>query len=194
VVAAEVRSLAQRSAAAAKEIKGLIQDTLKKVDRGIELVNKSGDTLQTIVTSVHRVTDMVSEISAAAQEQSAGIDQVNSAVTQIDQVTQSNSAQTEELSSTAQALSEQSHRLIKLVSIFKLTQGGNEDAALDIPQRASTSVLKMPAKAPRSSRPMQKAGTVKIGLQSRHGVLHPAEPAATAVLVDHDVNSSFEEF
>ena len=127
VVATEVRSLSQRSAGAAKEIKALIQDTLKKVARGTELVNQSGDTLQTIVSSVKRVTDIVGEISAAAEEQSAGIDQVNTAVTQIDQVTQSNSAQTEELSSTAQTLSEQSLRLTRLVGIFKLNENGDTD-------------------------------------------------------------------
>jgi methyl-accepting chemotaxis protein len=126
VVAAEVRSLAQRSAGAAKEIKGLIHDTLKKVERGTDLVNKSGETLQTIVNSVKRVTDIVAEISAAAEEQSTGIDQVNSAVTQIDQVTQSNSAQTEELSSTAQSLSEQSLRLTRLVGVFKLSDGAGQ--------------------------------------------------------------------
>ncbi len=103
VVATEVRSLAQRSAEAAKEIKGLIQDSLEKVEKGSELVNRSGATLQGIVGSVKRVTDIVGEIAAASSEQSTGVDQVNTAITQMDQVTQSNSAQTEELSSTAQA-------------------------------------------------------------------------------------------
>ena len=120
VVATEVRSLAQRSAEAAKEIKGLIQDSLEKVEKGSELVNRSGATLQGIVGSVKRVTDIVGEIAAAAGEQSTGIDQVNSAMTQMDQVTQSNSAQNAELSSTALALSEQSVRLLQLVGTFDL--------------------------------------------------------------------------
>ncbi len=119
VVAAEVRSLAQRSAAAAKEIKRLIEDTLKKVARGTELVNRSGETLQTIVASTKRVTDIVGDISAAAAEQSVGIEQVNKAVIQIDQVTQLNSAQTDELSATARALSDQSIRLAQLVETFR---------------------------------------------------------------------------
>ena len=94
VVATEVRSLAQRSAEAAKEIKGLIQDSLEKVEKGSELVNRSGTTLQGIVSSVKRVTDIVGEIAAASSEQSTGVDQVNTAITQMDHVTQSNSAQT----------------------------------------------------------------------------------------------------
>lgn len=120
VVATEVRSLAQRSAEAAKEIKGLIQDSLEKVEKGSELVNRSGTTLQGIVSSVKRVTDIVGEIAAASSEQSTGVDQVNTAITQMDHVTQSNSAQTEELSSTAQNLSAQAARLQELVSIFTL--------------------------------------------------------------------------
>jgi methyl-accepting chemotaxis protein len=120
VVATEVRSLAQRSAEAAKEIKGLIQDSLEKVEKGSELVNRSGTTLQSIVGSVKRVTDIVGEIAAASAEQSTGVDQVNTAITQMDQVTQSNSAQTEELSSTAQAFTEQAGRLLELVSTFTL--------------------------------------------------------------------------
>jgi methyl-accepting chemotaxis protein len=124
VVASEVRSLAQRSAVAAKEIKGLIQDSLRKVEAGSVLVNRSGETLQGIVGSVKRVTDIVGEIAAASGEQSAGIDQVNTAMTQMDQVTQSNSAQTEELSATAQSLSEQAAHLMELVSTFTLSQGG----------------------------------------------------------------------
>jgi methyl-accepting chemotaxis protein len=120
VVAAEVRSLAQRSAVAAKEIKGLIQDTVRKVHAGSDLVNRSGETLQGIVGSARRVTDIVAEIAAAAREQSTGIEQVNSAMTQMDQVTQANSAQTEELSATADALSEQAAHLLSLVNTFRL--------------------------------------------------------------------------
>jgi methyl-accepting chemotaxis protein len=124
VVATEVRSLAQRSAEAAKEIKGLIQDSLEKVEKGSELVNRSGATLHGIVASVKRVTDIVGEIAVASSGQSAGIERVNTAVTQMDHVTQSNSAQTEELSATAQTLSGQAARLTQLVGRFKLENYG----------------------------------------------------------------------
>lgn len=122
VVAAEVRNLAQRSATAAKEIKGLIQDSVGKVETGSELVHQSGRTLEEIVTSVTRVADIIAEIAAASQEQSTGIDQVNKAVAQMDQVVQSNTAQTEELSSTAQALASQAAQLQALVGQFTLEQ------------------------------------------------------------------------
>jgi methyl-accepting chemotaxis protein len=127
VVASEVRSLAQRSAVAAKEIKVLIQDSLRKVEAGSGLVNRSGETLQGIVGSVKRVTDIVGEIAAASGEQSTGIEQVNTAMTQMDQVTQGNSAQTEELSATAQSLSAQAAHLLELVSAFTLSQGEKSD-------------------------------------------------------------------
>jgi len=124
VVASEVRNLAQRSATAAKEIKALIQDSVKKVDNGSELVNRSGQTLAEIVQSVKRVTDIVAEIAAASQEQATGIEQVNKAAMQMDKVTQSNSAQTEEMSSTAQGLSSSAEQLQAMVANFKL--GGSE--------------------------------------------------------------------
>ncbi|AWM40514.1 Methyl-accepting chemotaxis protein II [Gemmata obscuriglobus] len=129
VVASEVRNLAQRSATAAKEIKGLIQDSVKKVDAGTELVNKSGDTLAEIVTSVKRVTDIVTEMAAASREQSSGIEQVNKAVSQMDTVTQRNASQTEEMSATAQALTDQAGQLRDLVGRFKLGHGSAAPAA-----------------------------------------------------------------
>jgi methyl-accepting chemotaxis protein len=130
VVATEVRSLAQRSAEAAKEIKGLIENSLEKVEKGSELVNRSGATLQGIVASVKRVTDIVGEIAAASAEQTIGVEQVSTAVTQMDHVTQSNSAQTKELSSTAQTLSGQAARLTQLVSRFKLQNHGDSSGQL----------------------------------------------------------------
>src|SRR5690349_8669440 len=116
VVATEVRNLAQRSATAAKEIKGLIQDSVRKVDVGSELVNRSGATLGEIVASVKRVTDIVTEMASAAREQSTGIDQINKAITQMDQVTQSNAASTEEMSATAQGLTDQAEQLRETVA------------------------------------------------------------------------------
>jgi methyl-accepting chemotaxis protein len=127
VVAAEVRNLAQRSAGAAREIKGLIEDSVAKVDAGSTLVHRSGETLTEIVSSVKRVTDIIAEIAAAAQEQSTGIDQVNRAVTQMDQVTQANATQTDQLASTARALAGQAEQLHALVGRFRL------DAELDAP-------------------------------------------------------------
>ncbi len=122
VVAGEVRNLAQRSAGAAKEIKSLIQDSVGKVATGSELVNESGRTLGEIVTSVKRVTDIVSEIAAASREQASGIEQVNRAVTQMDQVVQTNAAQTEELSATAEQLSEKAEQLQAVVGQFNLVR------------------------------------------------------------------------
>jgi len=147
VVASEVRSLAQRSAVAAKEIKVLIQDSLRKVEAGSVLVNRSGETLQGIVGSVKRVTDIVTEIAAASVEQSAGVEQVNSAMTQMDQVTQGNSAQTEELSATAEALSEQAAHLLELVGAFTL---GNSGRGQRNPQAAQPHFVN-PAQQPGSA-------------------------------------------
>lgn len=132
VVAAEVRNLAQRSAEAAREIKTLIQDSVHKVEIGSDLVNRSGQTLEEIVTAVKHVTDIVSEIAAAGQEQSSGIDQINRAIGSMDQVTQSNAAQTEELTSTAQSLASQSEELMGLVAQFKLA-GAPPPAANSMP-------------------------------------------------------------
>jgi methyl-accepting chemotaxis protein len=132
VVAGEVRALAQRSAAASKEIRTLIHDTVAKVDSGADLVSRSGQTLQEITTSVKRVADFVGDIAAASKEQATGVDQVNHAVAQMDQVVQSNAAQTEELSATARTLAQHAAQLQKLVARFKT----GDDAAAESPEPA----------------------------------------------------------
>ena len=124
VVAAEVRNLAQRSAAAAKEIKTLIGDSVEKVENGTKLVDQAGQTMEEIVTSIKRVTDIMAEISAASVEQSAGIEQVNQAITQMDEVTQQNAALVEEAAAAAESLEEQAQNLTTSVAVFKLDSGG----------------------------------------------------------------------
>ena len=120
VVATEVRSLAQKSAAAAHEIKGLIGDSVGKVQAGSELVASAGSTMREIVASVEKVTGIMAEISAASHEQSEGIEQVNQAITQMDQVTQQNAALVEEAAAAAASLQEQAHSLSDEVSAFRI--------------------------------------------------------------------------
>jgi methyl-accepting chemotaxis protein len=120
VVAAEVRNLAQRSAAAAKEIKTLISDSVDKVEEGSKQVAEAGKTMDEIVGSVKRVTDIMAEITAASQEQTQGIEQVNQAITQMDQVTQQNAALVEQAAAAASSLQEQASELSQVVSVFKL--------------------------------------------------------------------------
>ncbi|MBA5636884.1 MCP four helix bundle domain-containing protein [Duganella sp. LX20W] len=120
VVASEVRNLAQRSAAAAKEIKSLIDDSVQKVSTGNQLVNQAGATMEDVVASVKRVTDIMAEIASASQEQESGIGQINQAVTEMDNVTQQNAALVEEAASASASLQEQANQLAAVVSIFKL--------------------------------------------------------------------------
>ncbi len=123
VVAAEVRNLAQRSAAAAKEITALIQDSVSKVDIGSRQVDQAGETMNEIVSAVKRVTDIMAEIAAASNEQSSGIEQVNQALVQMDEVTQQNAALVEEAAASAEAMQEQAGSLMQAVSVFKLESG-----------------------------------------------------------------------
>ncbi len=123
VVASEVRSLAQRSAEAAREIKALIGDSVAKVETGAHLVADAGTTMTDVVSQVQRVADLIGEISSSALEQTSGIGQVNDAVTQLDQVTQQNAALVEESAAAAESLKQQANRLAEMVQVFKLAPG-----------------------------------------------------------------------
>ena len=130
VVASEVRSLAQRSSGAAKEIKTLIGNSVARIEDGSRLVNEAGTTMEEIVSAVKRVTDIMAEISAASQEQSSGIEQVNQTITQMDEVTQQNAALVEESSASARSLEDQAATLSQAVSRFRLAGGGE---AIELP-------------------------------------------------------------
>ncbi len=151
VVASEVRNLAQRSAAAAKEIKGLIGDSVEKVEDGSKLVSEAGKTMNEIVASVKRVADIMADISAASAEQSSGIDQVNHAVTQMDEVTQQNAALVEEAAAAAESLEEQADTLAQTVSQFRL----ESDIRSPLKPRAAQMPLETykPVSRPASAKP-----------------------------------------
>jgi uncharacterized phage infection (PIP) family protein YhgE len=123
VVASEVRSLAGRSAEAAKEIKGLINASVERVEQGCVLVDQAGTTMTEVVSSIKRVTDLMGEISAASNEQSQGVSQVGEAVMQMDQVTQQNAALVEEMAAAASSLKSQAQELVGTVAVFKLSSG-----------------------------------------------------------------------
>ncbi len=160
VVAGEVRNLAQRSAAAAKEIKQLISDSVEKVEGGSRLVEEAGKTMEEVVTSVKRVTDIMSEIAAASMEQSSGIEQVNQAVSQMDEVTQQNAALVEQAAAAAESLEEQAESLAEAISQFKLDNGptiARAQRRLGAPKAS----LPPPAKAPRGGKKSVPAMTTK---------------------------------
>ena len=124
VVASEVRSLAQRSAAAAKEIKTLIDDSVAKVETGAKLVDQAGTTMDEIVASVKRVSDTIIQISNASEEQTAGIEQINQAIIQMDNTTQQNAALVEEAAAAAKSMHDQTIKLTQAVGTFKVSAAG----------------------------------------------------------------------
>ena len=154
VVASEVRNLAQRSAAAAKEIKALIDDSVDKVDAGGRLVDEAGQTMGLIVTSIKQVADIMGEITAATLEQSHGIEEVNAAIGQMDEMTQQNAALVEEAAAAAESMQEQADKLAQAVSIFKLA--GDEFAKRTAPAPRATRPAK-PVAPPRSTAVVPKA-------------------------------------
>jgi methyl-accepting chemotaxis protein len=141
VVASEVRTLAQRSAAAAKEIKTLIGDSVDKVDAGTRLVDQAGATMEQVVASIRRVTDIMGEITLASQEQTDGIEQVNQAIGQMDEVTQQNAALVEESAAAAESMQDQAGKLAQVVSVFKLA------ATTAAPARVEPRLRPVPARA-----------------------------------------------
>ncbi|KAB8042722.1 methyl-accepting chemotaxis protein [Janthinobacterium aquaticum] len=155
VVATEVRNLAQRSAAAAREIKGLIGDSVEKVDTGSRLVDEAGQTMELVVTSIRQVADIMGEITAATQEQSHGIEEVNQAISQMDEMTQQNAALVEQAAAAAESMQEQSLRLAEAVSAFKLAGDGAMVQRAPLPAAPPVAVVARVAVA--APRPAPKA-------------------------------------
>ena len=186
VVAAEVRNLAQRSATAAKEIKGLINESIQRVTEGSEFVNQSGVTLDEIMTAVKRVTDIIAEISAASQEQASGIDQVNNAIRSMDDTTQHNAALVEETTSAVQSMKEQARELMRQVEVFKIS-GTSESSHVK-------------REAPRPTVRSQASGVKRPDPKTRYasrGTVHAADLAGVAAGNGKDrcaKESEFEEF
>jgi methyl-accepting chemotaxis protein len=182
VVAAEVRNLAQRSAAAAKEIKTLIGDSVSKVEDGTKLVDEAGKTMEEIVNAVKRVTDIMSEISAASNEQSTGIEQVNQAVMQMDEVTQQNAALVEEAAAAAESVEEQAQNLTAAVGIFKL------DSSYTVQQQTR----RVAAPVQHASKPAEKH---VLAAPAKKPAAKPAAKAkALPTKVAKSADSEWEEF
>jgi methyl-accepting chemotaxis protein len=171
VVAGEVRSLAGRSAEAAKEIKSLITASVERVEQGTMLVDKAGATMTEVVTAIRRVTDIMGEISAASSEQSTGVSQVGEAVTQMDQATQQNAALVEEMAAAASSLNSQAGDLVNAVAVFKLPGDG-------MAQRAPAPAPRKPL-PPSSPRPALKAkGSVRPGAGKTASLAAPTKAPA----------------
>ena len=186
VVASEVRNLAQRSAAAAKEIKTLIGDSVEKVERGSKLVGQAGVTMDEVVASVKRVTDIMSEIANASQEQSAGIEQVNLSIIEMDSMTQQNAALVEEAAAAAQSLQDQAGELARVVSIFKLVEGEQIHVAEAAPM-ATAAPASRPAAA--KAKPALKRPAARAAAAAAAPAAQPKKIAATTA-----GNDEWEEF
>ena len=165
VVASEVRSLAQRSATAAKEIKDLIGDSVEKVRSGSELVDESGKVLGEIMESVKKVSDIVAEIAAASEEQAQGIDQVTNAVTQMDDTTQQNAALVEEAASAAKSMEQQAQQLVEQISFFRSSRMASASSTVVAARPTATATATVKTFRPAAKRPVAKPA---------------ARPAATA--------------
>ncbi|MFM0228296.1 methyl-accepting chemotaxis protein [Paraburkholderia dipogonis] len=180
VVAGEVRSLAQRSSAAAKEIKELIDTSVERVQSGSALVDEAGRTMTEIIGAVQRVTDIMGEIAAASEEQSSGIDQVARAVTQMDEVTQQNAALVEEAAAAASSLEDQAGKLRTAVAVFQLEEGGYKAPVSAPPKRASTPLRSVVARKVSHARAAQPAPQAAAATKVPAATAQPAATAARA--------------
>ncbi|WP_404302944.1 methyl-accepting chemotaxis protein [Alicycliphilus denitrificans] len=172
VVASEVRSLAGRSAEAAREIKGLIGSSVERVEAGSALVDRAGQTMADVVQAIQRVTDIMGEISAASSEQSAGVHQVGEAVTQMDQVTQQNAALVEEMAAAAGSLNSQAQELVNTVAIFNLghqhhAKQRTPPAAAPLRAKAAPPVASSPR--PKASAPLPRPAAKRLAPTAAHG-------------------------
>ena len=180
VVAGEVRSLAQRSAEAAKEIKSLIGNSVERVENGARLVQTAGTTMDEIVTSVQRVQDIIGEISSAATEQSEGIASVNTSVVQLDQMTQQNAALVEESAAAAESLKEQAQRLVEAVAVFRVAGSTPVRSPAPRPSPAPAPVAKPVAVAKPAATPKAAAKPAPAVKVLTPAAPARAKPAATA--------------
>jgi methyl-accepting chemotaxis protein len=183
VVASEVRSLAQRSSQAAKDIKDLITNSSSQVQEGVGLVNQTGTSLTEILASIKQVADIVAEIASASQEQSTGIDQINKALNQMDEVTQQNSALVEENAASAKTLEHQSGTMNEKVAFFKLEHGAESHAVKTPAPATVTRLAAKPAK--RETAPVRKAVAAAVNGR-RGGPVGRMQAAATATAQDPD--------
>jgi len=201
VVASEVRNLAQRSAAAAKEIKNLIGDSVEKIGRGSKLVGQAGVTMEEVVDSVKRVTDIMSDIAAASAEQSAGIEQVNLSIIEMDGMTQQNAALVEQAAAAFQSLQDQASELQRVVSIFKLEDGMEaavEQAAAAAPATgtavATRAVAARPARAQSAPPQLKKPAAKPAGKSSAGAAAAPEKTATSKKVAAAAASDDWEEF
>ena len=196
VVASEVRSLAGRSAEAAKEIKTLINASVERVERGTALVDKAGDTMSEVVSSIRRVTDIMGEISAASHEQSAGVAQVGEAVTSMDQATQQNAALVEEMSAAASSLNNQAQDLVQVVAVFKLSADHNHTLAMQTRPAVARSVPShaRPVAAPKTPLKVPAAKAPKPQLARAAAPALAAAPKASSPTPKTGNDDDWESF
>jgi methyl-accepting chemotaxis protein len=189
VVASEVRNLASRSATAAKEIKGLIQDSVKKVEEGSLLVTQSGQTLEHIVTAVKKVSDIIGEIASASHEQSAGIEQVNTAVMRLDDMTQQNAALVEEASASSQSVADQATALNAMMARYKVSKEAAAAAVTQMSTTAAAQKTKKPTTLPPSRAVKQERRTAP-----RPWTASKAPAAHVTSAVANGTDSDWKEF